>query len=536
MDINAQLRLALEQYKTGNLKQAEYIFKQILQMQPKNIDACNFLGIIYYQWRNYDDSIHYLKEAVNSDPTNAHSLSNLGTVLKEKGLLDDAIECYQKALRLSPNFAGAYNNLGSILQEKGKVDDAVECYQKALQLNSNFADAYYNLGTIFKERGQLNDAVTYYGKALQINSNFVQAFVNLGVIYQEKGQLDEAVSCYQKALQIDPNYAEAHFDMSVAFLLAGNFKQGFKEYEWRWKTKNFLDITCSRQPSDFSTPLWDGSSLEEKSILIFAEQGVGDEIMFASCLPDIINQASLCIIECDKRLTPIFSRSFPKAVLVERANDFNFNSFQLPQTDTVTPIGSLPKSLRTDFDAFPQKSYLIPDFNRVQMWRTRLRRLGEGLTVGISWRGGKLSKVRRIRSIMLPQWAQLFSLSEVHFINLQYGDCKIELKELEEKLGVTIHDCWEDATPLKDLDNFAAQIAALDLIVSVDNATVHMAGALGKPVWILLPFVPDWRWMLNRADSPWYPTMRLFRQPAPGDWESVISKVKEELLRLLVER
>jgi len=253
--------------------------------------------------------------------------------------------------------------------------------------------------------------------------------------------------------------------------------------------------------------------------------------MFASCFQEVVEQAEVCTIECDKRLTPIFSRSFPGAVFIEREKKPDAHSSHIPHTDVVIPIGSLPGIFRPDFDAFPQKSYLIPDPEKVRTWLDRLKTLGEGLSIGISWRGGAKQEVIRKRSILLEQWDKLFSLSGVHFINLQYGDCAHELKEAKEKLGVTIYD-WEDADPLKDLDNFAAEIAALDLIVSVDNSTVHMAGALGKPVWVLLPYVPEWRWMLNREDSIWYPSMRLFRQPSHGVWESVIARVKGELLAL----
>jgi hypothetical protein len=254
--------------------------------------------------------------------------------------------------------------------------------------------------------------------------------------------------------------------------------------------------------------------------------------MFASCFQEVIEQASVCTVECDKRLLPLFSRSFPEAVFIERVKETDDNLSHLPQTDLVIPLGSLPKFLRTDLNAFPRRSYLIPDAAKVEIWRNRLKTLGDGLKVGVSWRGGAAPKVKRRRSIKLEQWKKLFSLSGLHFINLQYGDCKDELKEIKETFGITIHN-WEDADPLKDLDDFAAQIAALDLIISVDNSTVHMGGALGKPVWVLLPYVPDWRWMLNREDSPWYPTIKLFRQPSCGDWDPVIDKIKDDLLTLL---
>jgi hypothetical protein len=255
--------------------------------------------------------------------------------------------------------------------------------------------------------------------------------------------------------------------------------------------------------------------------------------MFASCLPDVIAQADLCIVACDKRLVPLFSRSFPDCTVIEHFNLGDTCPSNILSTDVRISIGSLPKFLRPHPGSFSgRKAYLIPHAQRLNIWHDRIASLGEGLNVGISWRGGANPRIIRQRSIMLKQWAELFSLSGIHFVSLQYGDCKNELREAKEKLGVTIHD-WEDADPLKDLDNFAAQIAALDLILSIDNSTVHMAGALGKPVWVLLPYVPDWRWMLKREDSPWYPTMRLFRQHSPGDWETVLANVRNELLKLL---
>jgi hypothetical protein len=311
--------------------------------------------------------------------------------------------------------------------------------------------------------------------------------------------------------------------LAHALLLSGKFREGWKEYEWRWKVKGML--FCR----DFSQPVWNGSSLQGKTLFVYDEQGVGDEIMFASCLPEVIAQSNLCVVETDKRLVPLFSRSFPNALVIDLLARNKAYPSELPQADMKTAIGSLPQFLRPDFLSFSkQQTYLIPDTPQVNIWHKRFEVLGEGPKIGISWRGGKSADIRRIRSTVLEQWDKLFSIHDVHFINLQYGDCTQELREAREAFEVIIHD-WEDVDPLKDLDWFAAQISALDLVISVDNATVHMAGALGVKVWTLLPFVPDWRWVLNREDSPWYPTMRLFRQPSPGDWESVMVKVANEL-------
>jgi tetratricopeptide (TPR) repeat protein len=451
----------------------------------------------------------------------------------QAGNLERAKQICRKILIKQPNNFDALHLLGVTYSQLRDYDLAIKYLKKAIYFDSNFPAAYNNLGIALCLQGQFDDAVTRFRKAIELNPNFAEAYDNLGNALRNRGILDDAITHHQKALHLNPSFAQAHWNLSLAYLLSGNLNQGWKEYEWRWKAKEFLKLGCVHHPSKFSQPEWDGSSLKEKTLFIFTEQGVGDEIMFASCYPDLIDQVKACIVECDKRLIAIFSRSFPRAVFVERVKETDAYASQFPQTDMVIPIGSLPKFLRTDIASFPRrKFYLIPDEERVQSWHNRLKKLGEGLNVGISWRGGGDPNVKRRRSIMLEQLAKPFSLSGVHFINLQYGDCKDELKEVKEKLGTTIHD-WEDANPLKDLDNFAAQISALDLVISVDNATVHMAGALGKPVWTLLPFVPDWRWMLTREDTLWYPTMRLCRQPSPGDWESVIVKVKNELVKLL---
>ncbi len=372
---------------------------------------------------------------------------------------------------------------------------------------------------VLKEKGLFNEAMEYFLKAIQLDPGSEDAYSNLGLVFKEKGQIDEAIKYYQKALAISPDNAEIHFGVSLALLESGNFQEGWKEYERRWGTKDFIPYLRK-----FSNPVWDGSALTGKSIFIFTEQGVGDEIMFASCIPEIIEQSGLCILECDKRLVPLFARSFPKAEVMERIEEGIQYPFDLQHADMKIAVGSLPKYFRTSLATFPQqKSYLIPDTQKVEMWRRRYQELGDGLKIGLSWRGGSTPSVLRKRSIILEQCEGLFSIYGVHFINLQYGDCSGELRVVRERFNKIIY-AWKDADPLRDLDNFAAQTAALDMVISVDNAAVHMAGALGVSVWTLLSFAPEWRWMLNREDSPWYPTMRLFRQPSPGDLDVCDSK------------
>jgi Tfp pilus assembly protein PilF len=488
------LQLALDHHRSGSLQQAELIYREILAENPDDIDALHLLGVLLHRLGKLDSAITYIKRALQLDPEFAEAYNNLGNAIRDKGPLEEAEIYYQQALKIDPNFAEAYNNLGNIYIETDEPDKAEDLFKRALQIKPDFAEAYNNLGTILGARNHLDKSIGYF----------------------------------RKALQIKPDFADAHWNLSHVLLLSGNLNEGWKEYEWRWQTKDFP----SRR-NNFTLPVWEGSSLEGKVIYVYEEQGVGDEIMFQSCLPEVIAQAKLCIVECRKRLVPLLSRSFPDARIIRRDINSEHYPAHLPKADFKIAIGSLPNLLRPHLTSFPQRiSYFIPDNYRSENWRNRFKQLGEGMKIGISWRGGKYPKVKRIRSVPLEQWELLLSIPDIHFVNLQYGDSSSELIEVNKRFGIRIYD-WEDADPLKDLDNFAAQIAALDLVISIDNSTVHMAGALGKSIWTLLPFSPDWRWMLNREDSPWYPTMRLFRQSLPGDWESVIVKVKDELLKLL---
>jgi tetratricopeptide (TPR) repeat protein len=528
MDIEKLLESAFDHHRKGDLRRAELIYREILEKSPNDVNALHLLGVLYHQLGRSDSAISYITRALEIDPYFAEAYNNLGNAVRAAGRLQEAMTYYSRALEIDPYFTEAYNNLGNVYLETNQPATARDFLQRAVELTPNFAEACNNLGKALSETGFFDEAISYCQKAIEIKPNYAEAHYNLGTLYKEKNRLEEARESFEKAIEIKPDFADAHWNLSLVLLLAGNFGEAWSEYEWRWQIKEFP----SRR-NNFDLPVWQGSPTEGKTLFIYTEQGVGDEIMFASCLPDIIGQAKLCIVECRKRLVRLFARSFPGATVIQPVANTNTYPPNLPKADFRVAIGSLPGFLRPDLTSFPgRRHYLIPDAHLVKIWKERIKRLGEGIKIGISWRGGRDPKVKRIRSIGLVQWASVLAVPGAHFINLQYGECSSELKELKEITGISVHD-WEDADPLKDLENFAAEIAALDLVISVDNATVHMAGALGICVWVLLPFAPDWRWMLKREDSPWYPTMRLFRQYYPGDWESVLAKVRNELQRVI---
>jgi FKBP-type peptidyl-prolyl cis-trans isomerase 2 len=470
-----------------------------------------------------EEAIQHYLDAIEIDPDFVDAYFKLGVLYQITDRYDEAMSNYRKVLQLKADHMEAIINLGNVLRIKGEVDDAISYFHQALAIKPDYASTYNNLGAVFRDKGDLGNAIMHYKKALELDNTFAEAYNNLGIALQEKAQFEESEQSFRKSIQLFGNIPQAHLNLSSVLLISGKLGEGWEEYEWR------LQSAGSRY-HQYQYPVWDGSSLEGKTLLITAEESIDDEIMFASCLPDVIDKATLCIVECDPILITVFSRSFPKAIFIERGCQYppDLSSVQLK-----TALGSLPQYYRSDLNSFPDKKhYLLPDVSRVHFWQERFQQLGQGLKIGISWQGGQHSFTRLKCSIPLKQWSQLFALPEFSFISLEYGDVNAEINMIKETLGMTIHTLT-DIHPLENIDEFAAQIAALDLIISVDNATAHLAGALGKPVWMLLPCVPDWQWMLEREDSPWYPTMRLFRQFSPGDWEAVIKQVAEKLKSLI---
>ncbi|MCH8922865.1 MAG: hypothetical protein IIA67_06920, partial [Planctomycetes bacterium] len=347
---------------------------------------------------------------------------------------------------------------------------------------------------------------------------------NRAMVCEARGKFSKAIAQLDLAIEKQPDSAAAKLNRALVLLASGNWKDGWREYRWRFDVE-------TREQRTFNLPSWDGADLSEKTILIIDEQGVGDQLMFASCIGDVVARARHCVIECKPRLLGLFERSFPQATVL--AKPIDLASGELESVDVQAPLGSLPGQLRNTWNDFPRRAgYLIADASGQSSWKDRFAGMEPGPVIGISWQGGTKPKIRRIRSISLDQWEPLLSVRGVNFVSLQYGESAEVLAEVlggvRQTLGVRIHD-WADADPLGDLDRWAAQVSALDLVISVDNSTVHMAGALGVPVWTLLPKMANWRWMQDREDSPWYPSMRLFRQTRSGIWTDTIEHAARAL-------
>lgn len=338
------------------------------------------------------------------------------------------------------------------------------------------------------------------------------------------GQRTESKRSVEKHRRTAIRNSPTPADSTTGRLQDGDFANGWDDYESRWTTQ--------RRRIDLTLPEWDGSPLHDKRLFVYAEQDLGEQILFASCLNELLPATRSCRVECDPRLVPLFQRSFPLADVVATPGRFEERSCDLSVFDSQLPIGGLPRYFRRSESDFARGGrYLVADLTARHRWTRRLAALGDRPKVGISWRGGKERDARLRRSTTLEQWRPLFEVESITCINLQYDGDRAELNAVRDVLGTTIHK-WDDVNPRQHLDDFAAQIASLDLVITVDNSTAHLAGALGVPTWTLLPDNANWRWMRDRTDSPWFPSMRLFRQPEPEAWEPVFAEVAMELSKV----
>jgi hypothetical protein len=357
-------------------------------------------------------------------------------------------------------------------------------------------------------------------KVLAFNPNDFAALSNLALSLYRCGCVGESIDIYRRALALGDEYPVLRASYGTALLAHGEFDAGWPEYEY--------GLLCDeREPRFQDLPRWQGESLDGKTLLVCAEQGLGDELMFASIMPEVIAEAAHCVIECDVRLMPIYQRSFPSATILRRRLPADDTAREAPPVDLQVPVGSLPLYRRRHLADFPKHSgYLKVDPGRVAYWKKRLDELGQGMKVGLSWRGGLPKTGRDRRSIPLAEWLPILRMAGVQFVSLQYTDCKAELAEFEQVHGIRVTH-WQEG--IDDYDETAALVGALDQIVTVQTAIFHLAGALGRPVWGLIPIPAEWRYLQAGETVPWYPSARLFRQSVRGDWTNAVGQVEEAL-------
>jgi len=547
MTIPQAFELALQHHRAGRLADAEALYRQILAAQPNHAGALHFLGVIAYDFGRNDLAVDLIRRSIGFDPNNCVAYFNLGEAWRAAGRLEEAIAAYRQALRINPDFPHACNNLGIALGERGQLDEAIAVYRSALQIRPGFAEIHNNMGNALREQGkfgeavvacrsalelqpdfpeahnnlaaahaglgQIDEAIAAYRRALELKPQYPEAHNNLGAALAEHGRLAEAVAAYRRALELKPLYAEAHYNLGVALLAQGDFLRGWEECEWRWKFKD-----AASPPRAFTQLPWDGSPLEGRTLLLHAEQGFGDAIQFIRYLPLAAQRGGKIILECPPELQRLFQTMASDLPIVARGGT-------LPAFDAHCPLLSLPRVFSTDLSNIPGTvPYLRADPAAAATWRERLDGHGSSLKVGLVWASSPSFKHDRKRSLRLASLAPLADVPAVQFYSLQKGAAAAEASA--PPTGMELIDLAEE---LKDFADTAALVANLDLVIAVDTSVAHLAGAMGKPVWTLLSFIPDWRWLLDRSDTPWYPTMRLFRQPRLTDWAPVIADLVAQL-------
>ncbi len=568
--------------RQGKWAEALPYFREAVRLRPDSAEAHNNLGDALQNLEEADEAIGCYREALRLDPGSVETHYNLGVALAERGRLDEAVASYREALRLWPDFdlarqlldvaleqqgkpkesastrrwgaapgarsadehqrlgvglarvgkreealthfrealrlapdnADAHFHMGDALRHLGRYVEAEACYLRALQLQPERADAANHLGIALLRQGRPADAEVRFREAVRANPESAEGHNNLGVALEQQGKVDEAIAAFRESLRLKPDAPDTHKNLALVLLLRGDFEHGWAEYEWRFRANN-----TGLRP--LAQPRWDGSPLEGRSILLRAEQGLGDTLQFVRYARLVQRRGGHVLFECSPRLVPLLRRCPGITQLVPQGSP-------LPDFDVHVPMFSLPALFGTTLEAMPAEvPYLSADPELVERWRGPVGAV-PGFRVGIAWQGSPTYQGDRHRSLPLRHFAPLARLPGVRLISLQKGAGAEQLAEVAERWGVLDLGQRLDEGPGAFLDT-AAVMQHLDLLVTSDSAIAHLAGALGVPVWLALPMARDWRWLMDREDCPWYPTMRLFRQRRWGDWDDVFQRIAHAL-------
>jgi tetratricopeptide (TPR) repeat protein len=504
-----RLSTAMQHHQAGHLSEAERLYHEVLQKQPDQANALYLLGLIAHQTGNLDAAIQWYQKSLASYPNSAETHNNLGVALQQQGKLERAIVHFQSALRLKPGNANANVNLGVILQQQGNLDAAIARYQKAIRLTPNLPEAHRNLGQALKEQGELEQAISHYQIVLQLTPGYPEAFEDLANALQEQGRIEAAIALLDRAIALHPDYDRLRGSRIRTKLISGNLQAGFAEYDpWR--------LGSMSQPRPFTQPVWDGSDLNGKSILLYAEtgSGLGDTIQFGRYATLVAQRGGRVIVECQPSLVRLFEQMDDIEAVVASGNP-------LPAFDTQASLLSLPYLFKTSLATIPaQIPYLTPAQPPIS---DPILHPSSRPKIGFVWGGDPNHLHDRDRSCPLNEFRAFLGKPGMMFYSLQKGPHRTELLTVSDLQTEDLGD------RLSDFADTAAIVTELDLVISVDTSVAHLAGAMGKPVWVLLSFASDWRWLINREDSPWYPTARLFRQSRRNDWAAVCHRVAAAL-------
>jgi tetratricopeptide (TPR) repeat protein len=509
----------------GQLAQAQTRFESAIACKHDSAPAHYRMGLVQMRLGEIEQAVDSFVMALCFAPEMGEAHYALALAERKQGKLDAALASVERALASVAPGAAAYNLRGALLLDRGDVDAAIESFERAVALDPNFASAHGNLGyLLFRDSGDYDRGAFHIERALELDPDNPVSQCNYTLLLAHRGELEATIQICDRLLGSSTDLNEARLNRALARLKLGRFGPGWDDYEARKL------VRCNYEPRSFPYLEWQDEDLSQRTVLVFGEQGIGDEIMFASCFPDLIARAQHCVIECAPRLQALMQRSFPAAtVRTSTAGVRNGGAVTTgPAIDYCVAAGSLPRRWRRSWNEFPDhRGYLVADPAKVQAWRARLEALGSGLKIGLSWRGGMVSTRQSLRSMSLALLEPLLRVPGAHFIDLQYGDTREERAANEARTGIRLAR-WDEA--IEDFDQGAALVSALDLTVSVCTALVHLSGALGRPVWVMVPRNPEWRYLNEGEAMPWYPSARLFRQSDSQDWGVVISALQTALV------
>lgn len=435
-----------------------------------------------------------------------------GSALLQAGNAGQALVCFESAQGIDPSNPTLYLYAGAALHDLKRFDEAIVCYEKTLQMSPLLGEAHNNLGNSLMALGRFSDAADSFSRAATLLPSSPVPLTTRATALQAMGKVVEAEAGCRKALSIAPDFAAAHWNLALNLLLQGNYPEGWREYEWRWLKPDFTSPLRHAE-----VPLWDGSPLHGRTILLHAEQGFGDAIQFVRYAPLVARLGGNVVLECHPQLVSLFQGINGLTSVVAFGE-------QIPACDCQAPLLTLPRIFGTTLGNIPECLYLSSSAERLAKWQQSTS-LYSGPRIGIVWAGSSIHPNDNFRSLPLAFLSSLAEFSEIKFFSLQMGDAKHQLKQ--SPLAERVIDLTDQ---IYDFADTAALIEQLDLIISIDTSVAHLAGTLGRPVWLLLPYAPDWRWLLERSDTPWYPSMRIFRQIQPGDWSGVIARVHTALI------
>lgn len=547
--LDSLLDEALALHNLNQFNEARSIYIQILKKDPINFDALQLLGNLEYQSKNYQKALKYLNTAIAIDNSIASVHNNLGNVLVELNLLQEASQSYNKAIDLNTEYAQAYLNRGNLLKKLNCIYEALQSYNQAINCNAGYSEAYSNRGVLYVETNQFMNALEDYNKSIELNQNNANAYLNRGNLYfkmncfeqaikeytqalninsslaeaySSRGlslhnlyRFDEALENYEIAINMNQDYADAHLNKSLTLLTLGDYDRGFPEYEWRWKSPSFF---VKENERIFSSPLWIGNAtLLNKTILLWSEQGLGDCLQFCRYAKKVKSLGARILLEVPTQLLNILNNLDGVDLILEQGK-------KLPRYDFHCPLMTLPLALRIDLKTIPiTLPYLKSSNQKTKFWHHKLGQKNRP-RVGLVWSGNSQHKNDINRSVSLKLILDLLP-PNIDYFSLQKNILEEERWELANSF---MNNFYHE---IEDFSDTAALCELMDLVISVDTSVAHLSGALGKETWLLLPYVADWRWLLYRNDSHWYPSIKLYRQGQDRKYLPVVELVVKDLIQ-----